>query len=163
MSSPILQRPLLSGPGGRRPPGKRRNAYEHFPHTIFIPHDFLAYNHYLLLSFSLTHIRPSNFYRTIFVAYDILAYDFHRIRYFSITKICHYEHYTVRNLSHTMFRHTNIFLQTFVIRTLSIRSFVRTPLAIHTSIISQLNAGLYYMHCTQWGGSLLSLFHRCNG
>ena len=78
------------------------------------------------------HLPLRTFSRTIFIPYDILAYDLYPVRSFSFTNICHYEHYTVRALSPTIFRHTNFCLRAFGMRTLSIRSFVQTPFTSYT-------------------------------
>ena len=97
----------------------------------------MAYDHYRLRSFSLTNIRPYELFScTIFIPHDILAYDLHQVRSSSFTIICHYEQYTVRTLSPTIFRHTSFFLLAFGIRTISIRSFVRTPLLTDRSLSS---------------------------
>ena len=128
MPLPITRRPLPSGPGGCRPPGKRLTAYEHFPHTNGIPYDFLAYNHNLLRFFVDEHSSLRTFSCAIFIPYDVLAYYLFPIRSFSFANICHHEHHIVRTLSHAIFRHTSICLRTFVMRILFIRSFVRTTL-----------------------------------
>ena len=47
---------------------------------------------------------------TIFIPCDILAQDLYPVRSFSFTNIYHYNHYTARTLSHTIFRHTSFFL-----------------------------------------------------
>ena len=128
MSSPIPRRPLLFRPD-RRPPGKRRTAYEHFPPYDLYPIRSIGIRSLSIAIFSLTNIRPHELFRMLFISYDILAHDLHPVRPFSFTNICHYERNTVRTLPHTIFRQKNFFLRAFGIRTLSIRSLVRTPLA----------------------------------
>ena len=99
----------------------------------FSPYDLYPIRSSGIRSLSVTiffvdeHLSLRTFSRTIFIPYDILAYDLYPVRSFSFTNICHYEHYTVRTLSATIFRHTNFCLRTSGIRTLAIRSFVRTP------------------------------------